>query len=73
MLNYVVTRKAKVMDTVEEKFSVCDKNIRIYTGECPAKIINIPEGTEIPFVFEGGYTRFRADREEGYTGYSIEL
>jgi hypothetical protein len=71
MLNYAVVRKAKVMDTVEEKITVCDKMIRIYTGKCPTKVVKIPEKNIIPYDFADGYTCFRIDREEGYTGYSI--
>ncbi|MCR5357042.1 MAG: beta-galactosidase trimerization domain-containing protein [Lachnospiraceae bacterium] len=73
MLNYTVVRKAKVMDTVEEKFIVCDKAIRIYTGKSPAKVVKIPEDDEIPYDFADGYTCFKIDREEGYSGYSIEF
>lgn len=73
MLNYVVTRKAKVMDTIEEKFTVCDRKIWIHTGECPKRILKIPQKTEVSFDFEGGYTGIGIEKESGYTGYTIEL
>lgn len=73
MLNYVITRKAKVMDTIEEKFTVCDRKIWINTGKCPKRILKIPQKTEISFEFDGGYSCIGIEKEAGYAGYTIEL
>ena len=73
MRNYVVTRKAKIMDTIEEKFTVCDRKLWVNTGKRPKRILKIPQKTEISFEFDGGYSCIGIEKEAGYTGYTIEL
>lgn len=73
MLNYVITRKAKAMDTIEEKFTVCDRQLWVNTGKRPKRILKIPQKTEISFEFDGGYSCIGIEKEAGYTGYTIEL
>ena len=71
MLNYVIARKAKVLDTIEEKFTVCDKVVKVRTEKCPEKVMTIPEQKEISFRFENGYVEFLIDRASGYTGFIL--
>lgn len=73
MLNYVIVRKAKVLDTIEEKFTVCNKMVKIRTEKCPEKVITIPEQNEIPFHFMNGYVEFLIDCASGYTGFFIQI
>ncbi len=71
MLNYVVVRKAKVLDTIEEKFAVCNRVVKVRTGTCPEKVVVLPEEREVSFTFDNGYTEFGIEHEEGYTAYWI--
>lgn len=71
MLNYVVVRKAKVLDTIEEKFAVHNKEMKVKMGTCPQRVVVLPEQNEVPFTFSDGYTKFVIDCEEGYTTYLI--
>ncbi|MCR4739355.1 MAG: beta-galactosidase trimerization domain-containing protein [Lachnospiraceae bacterium] len=73
MLNYVIERKAKQMDTIEERFTVCDRSVKIYTEKSPLRVVKIPRETEVPFDHFGGYTEIKIEKEDGYTGYAIEV
>ena len=73
MLNYVITRKAKVMETIEERFTVCDRELRIRTEQCPKEVIRIPEQKNVEYSFEDGYTRIPLQNEEGYTGLFLRM
>lgn len=73
MLNYVISRKAKILDTIEEKYTVCNKFIKVRTEICPEKVINIRTQKEVAFEFEGGYTKIGIEQEAGYTNYFLKL
>lgn len=73
MLNYVITRKAKIMDTIEERFIVCDREVSVRTGACPKEVLRLPERTPVPFTYADGYTTIRFAREEGYTGIFLRM
>ena len=73
MLNYVITRKAKLLETIEERFTVYDRQVEVRTGARPAEVIRIPDGQAVPFDYSDGYTRIRLEREEGYTGLFIRM
>ena len=73
LLNYVITRKAKIMETIEERFTVCDREISVYTGVRPQEVIRIPQRTSVPFEYNEGYTRIRPEREEGYSGFFFRI
>ncbi len=73
MLNYVIARKAKILDTIEEKFTVCNKELMVKTNQPPKSVKKIPELTEIRCEFTDGYTCIPIACEEGYSGYCIEM
>lgn len=73
MLNYVITRKARIMDTIEERFIVCDREVSVRTGACPKEVLRLPEKTPVPFTYADGYTTTRFAREEGYTGIFLRM
>ena len=73
MFNYVITRKAKIMETIEERFTVCDREVAVRTGARPREVLRIPQRTSVPFDHADGYTHIRLEREEGYTGLFIRM
>lgn len=72
MLNYVVSGKAKMLDTIEEKFMVKDKSIRIRTGYSPAAVVRLPLCEKADFHYENGYTEIMIDYSSGYEAFLIE-
>lgn len=71
VLNYVIARKAKLLDTVEEKFTVCNKVVKVRMEKQPEKVMTIPEQREVPFRFEDGYVEWQIEQASGHTGYFI--
>lgn len=72
MLNYVVTGKAKKLDTVEEKYMVKDKFVRIRTGYSPAGVVRLPSREPVKFHYENGYTDMEIDHSGGYEAFLIK-
>lgn len=72
MLNYVVSGKAKMLDTIEEKYMVKDKSIRIRTGYSPAAVVRLPLCEKADFHYENGYTEIMIDYSSGYEAFLIE-
>lgn len=72
MLNYVVSGKAKILDTIEEKYMVKDKSIRIRTGYSPAAVVRLPLCEKADFHYENGYTEIMIDYSSGYEAFLIE-
>ena len=73
LLNYVITRKAKLLETIEERFTVCDRAVSVKTGARPQEVFRIPQRKSVPFCYDAGYTTIRLDREEGYSGFFIRM
>lgn len=73
MLNYVIVRKAKVLDTIEEKYIVCNRYVKVRTDKRPKKIISLPNQKELTFEYEDGYTKIQINCEEGYNAYYLEI
>lgn len=73
MLNYIIVRKAKLLDTIEEKYTVCNKEVMVKTNQPPKSVRKLPELEEIPFSYADSYTNISVECEEGYSGYCIEL
>ena len=72
MLNYVVTGKAKMLDTIEEKYMVKDKTVRIRTAHSPAGVIRLPSCEAVQFHYEDGYTEIKMDCLSGYEAFLIK-
>ena len=72
MLNYVVTGKAKMLDTIEEKYMVKDKAVRIRTAHSPAGVIRLPSCEAVQFHYEDGYTEIKMDCLSGYEAFLIK-
>lgn len=73
VLNYLVQRKCRILDTVEDVVPLYDRSLRILTGERPLAVSLLPQEAPLPFEFEDGYTLVRLDRLEGRTMLKIKL
>lgn len=72
-LNYVIERKNKSIDTIEQKYIVLDKFINIYTKDKPFKILGVPQNEEVSFEFDNGYAKIKIDKLEGHNIFFIQL
>ncbi len=72
ILSYVITRKAKRLDTIEEKFNECNKYIKFKMERRPEKVTLLAENKEISFQWEDGYVRIPVEIQSGYSAYVID-
>lgn len=73
VLNYLVQRKCRELDTVEEVVPLFDRTLSVLTKTPPKRVCDTLRGTELPFEFDNGYTRIRLPRLDGRTILHIEL
>ena len=66
VLNYLIQRKCKELDTIEEKPTLYDRKIQLRSASPPRQVVLIPQGEEIPFGFDHGYIEFSIPRIEGH-------
>ena len=73
VLNYLVQRKCRQLDTVEDVVPLYQRCLRVFTGERPLSVSLLPEEAPLPFEFEDGYAVLRPDCLKGRTMFKIEL
>ena len=72
VLSYVITRKSKRLDTIEDKFTEYKKTIKVRTDQRPEKVTLLTENAGIPVQWEDGYTVIPIEAHSGYSVYIIE-
>jgi hypothetical protein len=72
LVNYVIQRRAKKLDTVEEKYTVTDRVVSVETSFAPSGVLKLPDQTPMKYTYAGGKTTISIDRQEGYTAYWIQ-
>lgn len=89
MLHYVPERRTKAagiaagseggwleplaIDVVEDPLPLAGIRLRVWTGSRPRRVVAVPADGELPFGYEGGYTRFDAPPVMGHAVVAIEL
>lgn len=73
VLNYLVQRKCRELDTVEEVVPLFDRTLRVYTGCAPEAVYLQPEGKAAQYSFEDGYTVISLERLDGRCMIEIRL
>ncbi|MCL2640939.1 MAG: alpha-L-fucosidase [Phycisphaerales bacterium] len=59
ILSYIIQRKCRTLDIIEEKLPLLGQEISVRTGVCPAKVYSVPDKKDLPFSHENSYTRIR--------------
>lgn len=72
MLNYVIQKKAKKLDTIEDVYTVVNKKLSVKTHFEPSAVVSLPDKTPIPYTYENGYANIPVECESGYTSYLIQ-
>ena len=72
MLNYVIQKKAKKLDTIEDVYTVLNKKLAVKCDYEPKAVVKLPEKTPVPYIYEDGYVNIKIECEQGYTAYLIE-
>ena len=73
ILNYLVQRKCKQLDTIEEVVPLSERNIRIHTDVQPLEVLLVPQGIPLHFTYVDGYVSIILDRLDGRTLLEIVL
>lgn len=73
ILNYLVQRKCKQLDTIEEMVPLYDRNIRIRTYVKPLEVRLVPQDIPLPFTYDDGYTSIMIERLYGWTLLEVIL
>lgn len=67
LLNYVIQKKCKLLDTIEEKFIVKDRYIKVRTGFKPSCVRFVPEEMDIPFTYGDSYVNIPIKYADGHS------
>ncbi len=73
VLNYLIQRKCKQLDIIEDVVPLFNRTLRIFTGERPLCVNLLPGQEAIPFEFENGYTVVRPQCLNGRTLFEIKM
>lgn len=73
VLHYIIQRKCRMLETVEEKIPLFDRAIEIHTTGEPKRVFLAPQEKEIPFRWTDGRCRFSIPRVEGHQMVVLEM
>jgi len=66
ILNYIVERKSRRLDTIEESIPLYGAGINVRTGREPSAVFIAPGMEKIPFTYAAPYTAFTLEKIGGY-------
>ncbi|MHB8062862.1 MAG: hypothetical protein ACYDG2_09555, partial [Ruminiclostridium sp.] len=67
LLNYIIQRKCKVLDTIEHMMTVTDKYIEIKCNFTPSSVRLVPAEEPLDFIFNNGYVHVKLQQIQGHT------
>ena len=73
VLHYIVQRKCRMLETVEEAIPLVDRRFQVRTATQPRKVYLAPQETPIPFTWDGMRCAFTIPRIEGHQMAVLEL
>ena len=71
VLNYIIQRKSRETDTIEESVPLYDRSIRIRSDRVPRTVAACPSGEAIPFDCDGAYIALHPPVLRGYELFYI--
>lgn len=66
ILNYIIQRKCRTLDIIEEKLPLFNKKISIRTERKPEKVYLVPQMEELEFIFDGEFIHLEVPKIEGH-------
>lgn len=67
LINYVIQKKCKLLDTIEERYTVENRTVFVRMDSRPSAVREVPKGAELPFSWAGGYLEIPIARAQGHT------
>lgn len=71
ILNYVVQRKCRMLDTIEDRWPLDNVLVEVKTDEKPAKVQLVPGMEDLDFSYDAGYTSVVIPKVDGHQMVSI--
>jgi hypothetical protein len=72
VLSYVIQRKCRTMDIVEDRYPLVGKSFAVKVARKPVAVRLVPEGGDLPFAWNPPYAEFTVPRIEGHQMILIE-
>ncbi|MCL2352437.1 MAG: beta-galactosidase trimerization domain-containing protein [Firmicutes bacterium] len=72
ILSYIIQRKCRSMDTIEERFPLYNRKISLKTGRKPMKVYTAPQLAELSYNFAGEYVEIEIPEITGHQMIVIE-
>jgi len=72
ILSYIIQKKCRNIDTIEERFPLYNRIISIKTGRKPGRVYTAPQMDELKYSFDGEYTEVEIPVVDGHLMVVIE-
>lgn len=72
VLNYLIQKKCRDMETIEECVPLYHRMIQVQSDTAPRKVYRVPDRKSVPFTYENGYITLSLDEIGGYEMVYIE-
>ncbi len=72
-LHYIIQRKCRTLETVEEKIPLLDRSFALRTASAPRRVYLAPQGQDLAFHYHGGRCKFTVPRIDGYQIVVLEM
>ncbi len=66
VLHYIIQRKCRALETVEEAIPLFDRSFRVRTPVSPRRVVMVPQGDELPFRWMDGLCSFALPKLDGH-------
>ena len=66
ILNYIIERKCRRLDTIEETVPLYDRRVALRLDNKPSRLVLAPESKDLAFEWDGEYASFSLEKIEGY-------
>ena len=73
ILNYIIERKCRRLDTIEETIPLFNRECRLRLEKKPIGLKLVPEMKELAFEWDGKYITFSPEKIEGYEIIEVTL
>lgn len=73
ILNYLIQRKCRRIDIIEEKLPLYNRAVRVKTVVAPSKVYMAPQERKLEFTFKDKYTEFTVPEIDGHQMVVIDM
>jgi hypothetical protein len=73
LLSYVIERKCRGLDTIEESIPLYDKRMYVRTRKRPVRVTLVPAMTDLEFEYDGEGVRFTIQEMKGHEMIEIAM